>query len=83
MYFFEPKHTYLLINGVRRNFEEIIPQRKKRSLAENHVTGTLPRYLVRSFNDVGDVQCAIFDPDRMKTPVFSNITKVPFTRKYI
>ena len=59
---FNKKNFYLLINGERREFP-----------GEESST----QYRIRSNDDVGEVQCALYDPLRMKSPVLSNVTRVP------
>lgn len=70
------KFTYLLINDKRRNFPDIQPSRKRRSTGD--VSTEFPVFSLQSYDDVGEVKCAVFDPDRMTSQVVSKAIFVPF-----
>ena len=70
------KFTYLLINGKRRNFPDIVPQKRRRSTGD--VSTEFPVFPLRSYDDVGEIKCAVFDPDRMTSQVVSKAILVPF-----
>jgi len=76
----------MLINGVKRTngFFSTTPLRKRREAFQfNTNNERLPsfgfdNFHVTSYDHVGEVQCAIFDPDRMSAPVLSNSTFANF-----
>jgi len=74
------QHLYMLINGTIKSTDGFrrptFGESRKRRIAINEYLPTFnfPEFYVTSYDELGEVRCAIFDPNRMNAPVLSTAT---------